>query len=167
MNGEQEVAERFLSRLEYAAMRLQQHASGAPARGLTDPDKPSGEQWEWGQVWAHLAEFVPYWMAQTSQVIGSASSDPAPFGRTKTDSERVAAIERDRNRPALELWARLQDQLGELRRFLEDLPPQAWSKEGRHPTLGTMAVSQMVEEFLVGHLEEHASQLDGLAARGG
>ena len=80
------------------------------------------------------------------------------------DPVRVDAIERDRNRPNSELWSRLQRQLGELRKFLEELPAEAWTKQGEHPTLGAMDLPRIVDAFLVGHLEDHAIQLDGLAA---
>ena len=55
-----------------------------------------GEQWEWGEVWAPLAEFVPYWLAQAVSVIAAYRGEPVPFGRAKSDAQRVAAIARDR-----------------------------------------------------------------------
>jgi hypothetical protein len=157
----------FVTRLEYVAMRLQRHAAAPTPSGLTDPDEPSGEQWDWGQVWAHLGEFIPYWISQMRLIIEARGPGPVPFGRTKTDPGRVDAIERDRNRPNAELWSRLQRQLGELRKFLEELPAEAWTKQGEHPTLGTMDLPRIVDAFLVGHLEDHATQLDGLAAHNG
>ncbi len=36
---------------------------------------------------------------------------------------------------------------------------------GAHPRLGDMPLAQIVEEFVVGHLEEHADQLDLLRER--
>jgi len=164
MSAEGDELDAFVTRLEYVAMRLQQHAAAQPSSGLTDPDEPSGEQWEWGQVWAHLAEFVPYWISQMRLIVEASGGGPVPFGRTKTDPERVDAIARDRNRPAAELWSRLQGQLGDLRKFLEELPAEAWTKRGEHPTLGAMDLPRIVDAFLVGHLEDHATQLDGLGA---
>ena len=51
---------------------------------------------------------------------------------------------------------------------IEHLRPEDWAKRGVHPTLGVMAVPRIFDEFVVGHLEQHAGQLDGLAvaARG-
>ncbi len=165
MSTEGDELDGFVTRLEYVAMRLQRHAAPQPSSGLTDPDEPSGERWEWGQVWAHLAEFVPYWISQMRLIVEAPGPGPVPFGRTKTDPGRVDAIERDRNLPTAELWARLQGQLGELRKFLEELPAEARTKQGEHPTLGTMDMPRIVDAFLVGHLEDHATQLDGLAAQ--
>jgi hypothetical protein len=159
----------MVARLDAVEQRLAQHAHAYATRspqGLTDADPGTGEQWEWGQVWAHLAEFIPYWMAQASQVIASYGGDgaePVPFGRVKSDPDRVAAIERDRAVPVEQLWARLQDQVAALRAFLGEMTSQQWAARGVHQTLGVMDMPHLVDEFLVGHLEQHAAQLDGLA----
>lgn len=156
----------FLQRLDAVESRLRRHATAPPAsvRGhLTAADRGTGEQWEWGQVWAHLAEFVPYWMAQARVVIDTYRGEPVPFGRVKSNPERVAAIARDRGTGVDTLWARLDAQIGDLRSFLTELPAKAWSARGAHQTLGVMPLDHIVDEFLVGHLEQHADQLDGLA----
>jgi hypothetical protein len=133
---------------------------------LTDADPGTGEQWEWGQVWAHLAEFIPYWIAQAQQVIGAYHGEPVPFGRVKGDPERIAAIDRDRTVDVAALWARLDSHIAELRAFLGELPDSAWAAQGVHQTLGVMSMPHIVDEFLVGHLEQHAAQLDGLVGTG-
>jgi hypothetical protein len=156
----------FLARLDIVEQRLAAHAAGDASRAagrLTAPDRGTGEQWQWGQVWAHLAEFIPYWLAQSCTVIGSYAGEPVPFGRVKSDSERVAAIERDRGVAMEELWQRLHGHIAELRVFLRELPDSAWQARGVHQTLGVMPLPHIVDEFLVGHLEQHADQLDSLA----
>ena len=156
----------FLNRLSTVAKRLADHASTAAPAGLTDPDEKTGEQWEAGQVWAHLAEFLPFWVAQARNVLTSFTGpDPIPFGRVKTDTNRVAAIERDRATAITELHARLTGGIDATRAFIDSVPDTAWTRvRGVHSTLGEMSLAQIVEEFMVGHLEEHADQLDGLAA---
>jgi threonine dehydratase len=52
--------------------------------------------------------------------------------------------------------------LAEVTRELERLPEAAWAVRGLHERRGEMSIEAIVEEFLVGHLEEHADQLDGL-----
>ena len=89
-------------------------------------------------------------------------SDAAAFGRVKSDAARVAAIEADRHRPPAELWVRLDSQLVDLRALLAGLTDADWDRRVRHPTLGILDMPMVVEEFLVGHLESHADQLDGL-----
>ena len=158
-------ADRFLERLQYVAMWLESHAGRSSVGGLTNPDEKTGEQWEWGEVWAHLGEFVPYWMEQVRLVLRGDGSEPVPFGRIKTDPGRVAAIERDRRVAPSELMEPLKGHLADLGELVDQIPPDGWLKPGVHQTLGVMDVRQIVEEFLVGHLEEHEAQLRSLVRR--
>jgi threo-3-hydroxy-L-aspartate ammonia-lyase len=114
-------------------------------------------------VWAHLAEFVPFWQAEVAKVLDGRGDGPVPFGRTKADPERIAAIERDRGQPTEALLSRITDQIAELGQTLDRLPDDGWAARGLHSRLGEMSMPQIVERFLVGHLEEHADQLDRLA----
>jgi len=162
----EELADHFVQRLDAVEQRLAglaQTRSDAVAGHLTEPDAPSGERWEWGQVWAHLAEFVPYWLEQARIVVSGYTGEPVPFGRTKVDAERVAAIERDRATPVDELARRVAAHIGEARLFLRELPAGAWAVRGVHSTLGVMSLEKLLDEFVAGHLEQHAAQLEGLA----
>jgi hypothetical protein len=82
----------FLARVDEVEGGLRRAAAAGAPQGLTAPDEPSGEQWEAGQVWAHLAEFVPYWIGEARSVLTAESDQPVPFGRVKTDPGRIAAI---------------------------------------------------------------------------
>lgn len=157
-------AAEFLARLDAVAGRLaDQAAASPPPEGLTDADPKTGEQWEAGQAWAHLAEFCPYWIAEVHKVVdGWDGSTPVPFGRIKTNPDRVAAIERDRHEQVSDLFARTSDGIAAVRDLLRSLPADAWSAVGVHQTLGEMPLPKIVDEFLVGHLEEHATQLESL-----
>jgi hypothetical protein len=155
----------FLERLDVVDARLAAAAATEPAPGaLTDADPSSGERWDRGQVWAHVSEFIPYWIEQARPVIsGQRSGDPVRFGRTHNDPERIGAIERDRREPVTELWADTHAHIALLRTFLRELSPDQWLEVGQHSTRGAMSVSEITEEFLVGHLEQHADQLEGLS----
>jgi hypothetical protein len=157
-------ADELLARLEVVQGRLEEHAASKPASGLTAPDPPTGERWDWGQAWAHLAEFVPYWCGEVRLIVGAEGADPVPFGRVKSDPGRVAAIEADRHRSPKELMARLAEHLEQLRGLIRGLAPADWGRQGLHRTLGVMDLSGVFDDFLVGHLESHADQLDGLRA---
>jgi DinB family protein len=156
----------LLARLDAVQARLERHAVSPPAAGLTDPDPPTGERWDWGQVWAHLGEFVPYWSSQVRLVLETEGEEPIPFGRTKKDPVRIAAIEADRRRPPAELMARLAAHLEELRALVRELSEEDWRRRGVHPTLGVLEMPAIFQEFLVGHLEAHVAQLDGLTGGG-
>jgi hypothetical protein len=157
----------FLARVDEVEGGLRRVAAAGAPQGLTAPDEPSGEQWEAGQVWAHLAEFVPYWIGEARSVLTAKSDQPVPFGRVKTDPGRIAAIAGRRNEPVGVLGAKTAADVRDLRSFLRevDREPANWSRVGLHPKLGEMTITRIFEEFLVGHLEEHVRQLDGLRER--
>ena len=155
--------EALLARLADAERRLAEHAVAPLPPGLTDPDPSTDEQWEAGQVWAHLAEFPGYWLAQAERVIALPTNEPVPFGRVKTDAGRLEAIERDRHTDPAALLERVRSSLAGVNEAARAWPADAWRRHGAHPTRGVMTVRQIVERFIVQHLEEHAEQLDRLA----
>ena len=80
------VADGYLARLDAVEARLAALAeSSPPPDALTGADPSSGERWDRGQVWAHLAEFIPYWIAQSRPILeAQPSGEPVRFGRTKS-----------------------------------------------------------------------------------
>ena len=158
----------FAARLDGVQRRFAEHAASGPPPGLTDPVPGEEERWEAGQVWAHLAEFPAYWTAQIRSLLdrrAAGEPEPIPFGRTRADPSRGAAIERDRHLDPDALFARVTADVKAAAAALAALPADAWTTIGLHPTLGPMTLPQIAERFLVGHLEEHADQLDLLRTR--
>ncbi|HEX6654661.1 MAG TPA: threonine/serine dehydratase [Candidatus Limnocylindria bacterium] len=152
-----------LERLARVRRRLADHAARPAPSGLTDPDPGATEQWEAGQVWAHLAEFPAYWLGQIQHILADApAGEPVPFGRTKTDAGRIEAIERERRTDPSELLRRVSADLDTVSATLSALPADAWERRGLHPARGEMTIHEIAERFLLNHLEEHADQLDGL-----
>ena len=147
----------WLERLDAVRVRLDALAA-RDLHGLTSADPASGEQWEAGQVWAHLAEFGDYWLGELEKVLGGAKE----FGRTKADPERIAAIERDRSTDRTALVARVHASLDRLRSRLESMTDDDWKKSSHHSTLGDMTIDDQMQHFHVGHYEEHADQLESL-----
>jgi len=152
----------LMDRFETAAAALDELAQHEAPSGLTQPDAGGTERWEAGQVWAHIAEFVPYWHRQVESVIGEFDGKPMPFGRMKTDPDRLAGIELGQTQPIADLAARTAKSTQEVRRYLDSLTPIEWNAKGVHPVRGEMDVEQIVQTFLVDHLEEHVGQLNGL-----
>lgn len=151
----------WLIRIDAAEARLREVA--VPAAGLTEADPGTGEQWEAGQVWGHIAEFIQFWVEQAGDVIDAYQGEPVPFGRTRTDPGRLAGIEQGHRVPIESLWQEVQADLADLRTFLLALPDDWQDAVGLHPTLGPMPVDRFLEQFLIAHLEEHATQLEGLS----
>ncbi len=160
------VADEYLARLDAVEARLAALAElSPPPDALTGADPSTGERWDRGQVWAHLAEFIPYWIAQSRPILeAQPAAEPVRFGRTKADPERIGAIERDRREPVAVLWSDTRDDIAQLRVFTGRLTPEQWDAAGLHPTLGVMSIAEILEEFLVGHLEQHADQLEVLGS---
>ena len=152
----------LLARMAAAEGRLSEHADAPVPDGLTEPDPTTDERWEAGQVWAHIAEFPPYWLAEAQRVASLPTNEPVPFGRVKTDAGRVAAIERERHTAPAALLERVRGSLADVTDATRAFTPAEWSRRGLHPTRGEMTVQSIVERFIVDHLEEHADQLDGL-----
>jgi hypothetical protein len=153
------------ARMRDAERRLAEHAAGPVPDGLTEPDPGADERWEAGQVWAHLAEFPGYWMNQVRSILAKRDTgvpEPIPFGRVKTDPERIAAIERDRHQDPAALLRRVRESLAWVSDELGVLDDAAWQARGLHPVRGELTVSQIIERFILDHLEEHADQLDSL-----
>ena len=159
----------YVARLTAVRRRLADHAAAGPPPGLTDPVPGEEERWEAGQVWAHLAEFPAYWLEQVTTLLARRAAgepEPIPFGRTRADPARGAAIERDRHADPHALLARVMAGIDDATAELEMWPTAAFRAVGLHPRLGPMTLPQILERFIVGHLEEHADQLDLLRSRG-
>ncbi len=157
----------LLTRLGSAEGRLAAQAAYPPA-GLTDADPTSGERWDAGQAWAHLAEFGPYWLRQIDLVLARQGNGGAvPFGRTKADPGRIGAIEAGRRESPTAQMQDLGRALAAARDRFAALSAADWEAIGLHPTLGEMSVARIADRFIVSHLEEHAEQLERLAAAAG
>jgi hypothetical protein len=155
----------LMARMAVAEGRMAAFADNPPP-GLTEPDADTGEQWDAGQAWAHVAEFVPYWQGELQHVVAGAGGAPVPFGRQVTDPSRVGAIEANRHEPPSAQMVRLAAALTLMRTYLVGLTDAQWAARGVHPRRGEMTVADIVERFVVSHLEEHADQLQELATRG-
>lgn len=158
---------RFLARIDPALDRLSGHVDTKPSsEARTSPDEDTAEQWDIGQVWAHLAEIVGFWVPQVRSILDARSSEGVPFGRTKADPGRVDSVERRRHEDPAFLHKELAEHVVDLKALLAGMDAEDWSRVGRHQKLGDMPMERIVDFFLVGHLEEHADQLDELAAGG-
>jgi hypothetical protein len=154
----------FVARLDAVQKRLDQHAAAETPTGLTEPEPGGTERWEAGQVWAHMAEFIGYWRGEIEHVMAEFAGEPVPFGRTITDSGRLAGIEMGRRESVQELAGRARAEIEDLKSYTQGLTSSEWNAVGLHPTRGEMDVEAIVGRFIVEHLEEHADQLDGLVA---
>lgn len=160
-----ELAEQVLAELADLARaldRLEEHSVAELPAGLTEPDQPSGEQWEADQVWSHLAEFGSYWLPELRLIVETASDDAVPFGRTKKDLHRIAEIERNRHLDARQQLEIVRADVAQYAHALASMSAADWTRRGSHSTLGDMDLWTFLRHFVTGHYHEHADQLDGL-----
>ena len=150
----------WLERIDDIAGKLEQLAR--PLAGLTEADPKSGEQWDAHEVWGHLAEFVEYWIEVFGEVIDQFAGEPIQYGRALDDSSRTAGLAHGRAMDFDRLWTEVQSDLSDLREFITLLPPSAESVVGIHPDGAKRTLEQMIDGYLVGHLEEHLAQLESL-----
>lgn len=146
------------SRLLAAAERIRATVPEMPDGARTSADPETGEQWDRGQVLAHVTEILPYWSEQAELVVERGGG--VPFGRVKSDPERIAAIERDRRVDTAELLKRMDQGLQQVLALLDRLDERALERTGTHERLGEMIAGGIIDRFLVEHLEEHADQLE-------
>ncbi len=125
-----------------------------------------GPEASWGprEVLAHTAEMLPYWLGEYERVLaaGGGSADPVAFGRTAEDPLRIGILERDRTLPLHELFARIETGIERWERRLDLASPGSGNGSGRHARLGDMTADQLMDRFVVTHLEEHVRQLEGI-----
>ncbi|HTW06071.1 MAG TPA: hypothetical protein VME46_01075, partial [Acidimicrobiales bacterium] len=142
------LAAPWLERLDAVVARLEAIARAGPRPGFTDPDPGCVERWDDTQVWAHLGEFVGYWVDQLLLVTGAATvgvRELAPFGRTKSDVARRAAVAAARREEIDGYLGTMTRSCDRLRLVLARLDGTAWSAEGLHPTLGAMGVPAILD----------------------
>jgi DinB superfamily len=151
-------------RLVAAAERIRRIVPVVPDEARTSPDPETGEQWDRGQLLAHVAELLPYWTREAELVVERGGG--VPFGRVKTDPGRIAAIERDRNQDPALLLRRMDQGVQQVLALLGRLDDEALARTGTHERLGEMTVAGIIDRFLVEHLEEHADQLEEGRPRG-
>jgi hypothetical protein len=124
---------------------------------------------DWGprEVLTHVAEMLPFWLGEWERLQAGDGSAPVAFGRTADDAIRVGTIARDRTLPMRELFGRIDSGIGRWSdRLADGDDPGAASRLGLHPRLGEMSAEQLLDRFVVSHLEDHIGQLRTILARG-
>jgi hypothetical protein len=154
----------LIARFDAAEVRLAALAGAGVPRGRTEPDTGGEETWSAPQVWGHLSEFPAYWTGQARVVLAAPVDDPATFGRRVTDDSRLDPIRSAETVPVQQLLAGCRAGLAEARALAASLGPDEWERLGSHVVRGAMTVGDILERNIGNHLDEHATQLERLAA---
>jgi uncharacterized damage-inducible protein DinB len=133
---------------------------GIPSAALYQA--PAAGEWPVMSTLAHVAEMLPYWAHQAERI---AQAPGAPFGRLHDDPGRLGAIEQHAQDAADVVREGLHASLREAVEALRALPAAAFDLSGQHPRRGAMPVHEVIDSFMVEHVEEHVQQIDA-ALRG-
>jgi hypothetical protein len=133
------------------------------------PDFGTGPEASWGprEVLAHLVEMLPFWLGELERVVDGDGTTPVAFGRIADDAVRIGMVGRERTLPMRVLFARLDSAIVAWLDRLPTLTEADRAMVGLHPRLGEMAVGQIADRFVIGHLEEHVTQLEETLAAAG
>lgn len=151
----------LIDRLQNAVVGLLAEIDSLPstdayARSATD-------EWSVAEILAHLVEMLPYW-ADQARAVAARAQDGEPFGRTHDDPERIAAVRDHARDDVWELAIGVRTSLHRTVVMLRTIPDADWQRTGRHARRGEMSVTQIVEQFLSEHAEEHAQQFRAVVA---
>ena len=149
--------EEWQARLSAAAERIRATAPRVAPERLTEPNADTGERWDRGQVLAHVTEILPYWVGEVDRIVTAGNG--TPFGRYIDDPRRVGTIEQERHTDPARLLERMDEGVAQTQALLARLDERDLELAGEHIRRGRMTVAEIVEEYLVAHLEEHADQL--------
>jgi hypothetical protein len=150
-NGEQEAArlERAVSAYAEMARKISpEFLASVPAEG----------EWTIGELTAHSAEIYHYWAVEVQKL---KSNPHQPFGRTATDSERIAFVEQHQNDPLPALIETMERGASEAAAVLRSFSDEEWrTVTGQHSARGIMDMDFISNLFIAGHAEEHLKQLE-------
>ncbi len=148
-----------IQRLQDSVQRLLADIERLPSEILYR--EPRAGQWPVMSTLAHVSEILPYWAHQAENI---AHNPGALFGRTHEDPDRIAAVDQHSRDSLTAIVARIRAGLDESVRALRSLPADGWASAGQHPRRGSMTVEQVIDAFLLEHVEEHAAQISATLA---
>ena len=126
----------------------------------------------WGppELLAHIEEMLPFWLGEVERILDAdPAGGPFPFGRIggPDDVLRIGIIGRDRRLPLRELLARVGQDGRRVAARMRQLSDAEAERLGEHPSRGPMSVASLLEQFVVGHVEDHVDQLNRILADAG
>jgi hypothetical protein len=125
---------------------------------------PGEGEWPVMSTLAHVAEMLPYWANQCAAI---AQAPGKQFGRTHDDPGRLQAIDQHGEDALAVIGPSILASLHQALDTLRTIDESRWALRGQHPTRGSMSIQQVVDTFMVGHVDDHLKQVRAaLAALG-
>lgn len=147
------------------AVRAGARLRGIPATGRGEygaPDPETGERWNRGNVLGHVAEMLDFWTDQARAALAGSTV----VGRGEPGYERRReGIERGDMVDEAELRASIERSLRKLDGLLTETVPEGLQLQviyRRRDGDRNLTLGEFLDQYLVGHLEEHLTQLEEL-----
>jgi len=118
-------------------------------------EAPSPGEWTVMELLAHAVEFLRYW---PPVMAGIAAEPGLPFGRGLDDADRTGYILAHGGDPLGAMVQELSDAGEEAQATLAAIPAVGWEATGVHMSWGELALPEIVQRVLTGHLAAHCAQ---------
>ena len=120
--------------------------------------RPAADVWSVMDILCHVQEFVPYWTAQSTQVV---ERPREVWGRDHTDRDRLAAVTNTSARHLSDVQQAIRQAAAESADTLARLSDADLDVEApsRNPRWGVKPAHFIIEHLLVGHVEKHLGQI--------
>lgn len=119
---------------------------------------PGEDNWSAVQILGHMVEVVPYWLDHCRKII-AAAGEPYHFGRSLDNPDRLAAVQRPKSETSGHLLRLLSDEVRPAARAIRKMTPAERGLIGIHQGRGEMTVAEIIEVFIVAHVENHLAQM--------
>jgi len=137
-------------------------APGSQDRGAGPVDPATGEAWHRGNVLGHMSEMLDYWTGQIQRAIEGSGT----MGRDQEGTAlRRQGIDHGDAASEVELRQAIDQKIGRVLVLLAAMNPDDLertvdfhNREGNRQA----RVGELLQNLVVGHLEEHIRQLAGL-----
>ena len=118
-------------------------------------EAPSPGEWTVMELLAHTVEFLRHWPAV---VVGIAAEPGRSFGRGLDDSDRTGYVLAHGGDPLPSMLQELSAAGEEAQATVDTIPAAGWEATGVHMDWGELALPQIVQRVLTGHLAGHCAQ---------
>ena len=146
----------ILDRIRTSAAAVRRAVASVPTDGLTRP--PRAGEWSVLETLTHLRDVVVH--VQGLRIRRLLYERAPLFADFDEESYRRASLARGES--AADLIETIVAEHEQVARLLRNLDDADWSREGRHPTLGTMSIERLARQ-MGEHTEEHVAQITAAA----
>lgn len=146
----------WAARLEAAGAALLAEVENLPEAVCTW--KPADDVWSVMEILGHVAEFIPFWLGQTLQIIRQPEQ---AWGRTHADTARLEAVKSAPSRTLAGLCDEIRAGVTAAAATLRGITDAGFGVEAEslNPRWGRKPAAFVVDDLLAAHVEKHLCQI--------